>query len=253
MRNDLLDAQASVDWAKAQIPTMEKRFEAWKQSRPYAVVVEPDLNTGDNLVVVCRTRLADLSFNVETGIIIHAIRSALDLLAASLARRNGVVPNRGTHFPTFRTIVGFNDPSRGIDGAKCKQWLAEPDRLAIKALRPYGGGDEFLYPFHHLDTIRKHERLVTIVPVIQSLVVSEWGERPALGKLVWEGAHDKTVLFRAPPQVRPRITESNPTLSYAISFSDPVDQTLAEKKPVFPTLRAYAARVAEIVRLFDDK
>ena len=230
---------------------MEKRFSAWKRSRPYAVVIEPDPDTGDNLVVVHRTRPADLSFNVEAGIIIHAIRSGLDLLAAALARRRGVVPNRDTHFPIFRTVTGFNDPARGIDSAKCKSWLRERDRLAIKALRPYGGGDEFLYPFHHLDTVSKHERLVTLVPVIQSLVVSEWTNPPPLGKLVWEGSHDKAVLFRAPPELKPRVTESNPSLSYAISFSDIVEQTLAHKQPIFGSLRGYAQRVSEVILKFD--
>ena len=251
MRDDLLDAQASVDWAKAQIPFMEKRFKTWERSRPYAVVTEQDLDTGDSVVIVQRTRPADLSFNVEAGIIIHAIRSGLDLLAAALARRKGVIPNRDTHFPIFQTIVGFNDVARGIDGAKCKAWLIESDRLAIKALRPYGGGDEFLYPFHHLDTVRKHERLVSIVPTIRNFVVSEWGERPTLGNLTWEGSHDKAVLFRVPAKIRLRITESNPSLSYAIAFSDVVEQTLADKKPVFGSLRGYAARTTEIIDMFD--
>src|SRR6202035_2572895 len=97
MRDDLLDAQACVDWAKAQIPLLEKRFITWERSGPYAVIVKPDPNTRENLVVIHRTRPADLSFNVEVGIIINAIRSALDLLAAALAARNGVVANRNTH------------------------------------------------------------------------------------------------------------------------------------------------------------
>ena len=35
MRDDLSDAQASVDWAKAQIPILEKRFPAWERTDPY--------------------------------------------------------------------------------------------------------------------------------------------------------------------------------------------------------------------------
>src|SRR5262249_33865389 len=155
-------------------PIMEKRFESWQRRGPYAVVVEPDPDTGENLLIVRRTRPADLSFNAETGVIINAIRSSLDLLAAALARRKGIVPDRNTHFPIFRTIDGFNNPTRGIDSAKCKNWLREADRLTIKMLKPYGGGDEFLYPFHHLDTTRKHERLVTLVPVIRSFAISKW-------------------------------------------------------------------------------
>jgi hypothetical protein len=124
---------------------MEQRFKAWERSSPYTVVVETDADTGENLVIVHRARPADLSFNVETGIIINATRSALDLLAAALARRKGVAPDRNTHFPIFRTVAGFNDLRRGIDSVKCKNWLLETDRLKIKALRPYGGGDQFSF------------------------------------------------------------------------------------------------------------
>jgi hypothetical protein len=249
MRDDLLDVQASVNWAKAQIPILEKRFITWERSGPYAVIVEPDPNTRENLVVIRRTRPADLSFNVEVGIIINAIRSALDLLAAALAARNGVVPNRNTHFPIFRTIDGFNNMTHGIDSAKCKKWLREADRLTIKALRPYGGGDEFLYPFDHLDSMRKHERLVTIVPIIRSFMISAWGKAPG-GSPVWEGDHDKAVLFRAPPDVRPRITKSNPTVTFAIVLNEALG--LGGKKTAVPILTRFAARVSEIVSLFDN-
>src|SRR5487761_1483831 len=102
MRDDLLDAQASVDWAVAQIPVLQKRFMAWMWSGPYESVVEPDPQTGCDLVIIRRTRAADLSFNAEAGIIIHAIKSALDMVAAALAKRNGKKPSADTHFPIFR-------------------------------------------------------------------------------------------------------------------------------------------------------
>lgn len=248
MHNDLLDAQASVDWAKAQIPALEKRLKAWERTDPYAAIVEHDPDTGENLIVIRRTRPADLSFNVETGVVINAIRSALDLLAAALARRNGVIPDRNTHFPIFRTVDGFNDVRRGIESAKCKKWLREADRLTIKALRPYGGGDEFLYPFDHLDSMRKHERLVTIIPIIRSFAISAWGKPPG-GRLVWEGDHDKAVLFRAPPDVWPRITKSNPTITFAIILNEALG--IGGKKAVIPALNGYAERVSEIIGLFD--
>jgi hypothetical protein len=248
MRDDLLDPQASVDWAKAQIPILKQRFVTWERSSPYAVVPESDSQTRENLVVIRRTRPADLSFNVEVGVIINAIRSALDLLAAALAIRNGVIPDRKTHFPIFRTIDGFNDETRGIDSAKCKKWLREADRLTIKALKPYGGGDEFLYPFDHLDSMRKHERLVTIVPIIRSFAISKWGTAPG-GRIVWEGDHDKAVLFRAPLDTRPRITKSNPAITFAIVLNEAVG--LGGKKDAVTVLTRYAARVSEIVRLFD--
>jgi hypothetical protein len=40
MRNDLLGAQASVDWAVAQIPILDQRLMTWKRSSPYEIVME---------------------------------------------------------------------------------------------------------------------------------------------------------------------------------------------------------------------
>jgi hypothetical protein len=42
MRADLLDAKASVDWAKAQIPILQDRLITWQRQRPYRIVAEPD-------------------------------------------------------------------------------------------------------------------------------------------------------------------------------------------------------------------
>jgi hypothetical protein len=87
--------------------------------------------------------------------------------------------------------------------------------------------------------------LVTLVPVIRNFAISAWGKPPG-GNIVWDGDHEKAVLFRAPSDIRPRITKSNPTLSEAVGSSG-----LAGKKPVIPILHRYAERVIEIIRMFD--
>jgi hypothetical protein len=243
MRDDLLDAQASVDWAVAQIPVLQKRFMAWMWSGPYESVVEPDPQTGCDLVIIRRTRAADLSFNAEAGIIIHAIKSALDMVAAALAKRNGKKPSADTHFPIFRSHQESFDPLTGIEG---KKWLSKAEIATIKAFKPYEGGDEFLFPFHHLDNMRKHERLIEIVPIIQSFVTSGWEGETIGGTPVWEGSKDKAVLFRGRPGARLRVTKSNPNITYAITLNEAAG--LLGKKPVFPILRAYAGRVRKSLR-----
>ena len=50
------------------------------------------------------------------------------------------------------------DPLHGIEG---KKWLTPTERAAIKALKPYQGGDHTLWPLHQLDILRKHERLIS--------------------------------------------------------------------------------------------
>jgi hypothetical protein len=247
MRDDLLDAQASINWAVSQIPVLQRRFMVWQRSCPYESVVELDPETGDKLVVVRRTRPADLSFNTEAGIIIHTIKSGLDMLAAALAIRNGKKPSANTHFPIFRSDQESIDPLTGIEG---KKWLSKAEIATIKTLKPYDGGDEFLFPFHHFDNMRKQERLIEIVPIIQSFITSGWEGEAIGGAPEWRGLEDKTILFRARPNVRLRVTKSNPNLSYAITLNEAAG--LLGKEPLFPILRGYAARAMEIIALFDN-
>jgi hypothetical protein len=52
MRDDLLDAQAAVDWAAAQIPELQKRLTAWERDSTYVLMVEADADPRYNLLVV---------------------------------------------------------------------------------------------------------------------------------------------------------------------------------------------------------
>lgn len=45
MREDLLDAQAAVDWAEAQLKTFISRLSTWKATNPYVAIAETDSDT----------------------------------------------------------------------------------------------------------------------------------------------------------------------------------------------------------------
>ena len=51
MRDDLLDAQACVDWAVAQVKVFQDKLMAWNINRAYEVMAETDPRTGDHLLV----------------------------------------------------------------------------------------------------------------------------------------------------------------------------------------------------------
>src|SRR4051812_43156900 len=87
MKDDLLDAQASVDWAEYQIVAFQEKVAEWNASRPFEIRVETDAPGVQALVAYSMGEL-DPIVNAEVGVIINSIRTALDLLASSLARRN---------------------------------------------------------------------------------------------------------------------------------------------------------------------
>jgi hypothetical protein len=46
MRDDLLDAQAAVDWAVSQLPTLDARIVAWGKSDSYSVRIDSNHQIG---------------------------------------------------------------------------------------------------------------------------------------------------------------------------------------------------------------
>ena len=164
MRDDLLDAQASVDWAVAQIPLVQQSLIEWQGGHPYLISREADPQSDGDIVVAIQQTPLPLTFNAWMGAILNSLRSSLDLLAASIAARNGEKSNSWRHFPIFDSLYEMIDPVRGIDGSERKKWLSENERAAIKALNPYKGGDETIWTLHQLDILRKHERLISAVP-----------------------------------------------------------------------------------------
>lgn len=158
----VLAAQAAVDWAVAQIPLFQNAFLEWNKD-PYELLKERDPENGDYLIVARLRHLLPLTFNAWAGAMINSVRSGLDLLAASLALRNGKRPSADTHFPIFPSEMDMIDPLTGIEG---KKWLSKGERATIKSLKPYRGGDSTLWALHRLDVMRKHQRLLSAQPDI---------------------------------------------------------------------------------------
>lgn len=243
MRDDLLDAQSTVDWAVAQIKVFESRFRAYSDRRPYEIVTEADPDGRSNLVVAYSLGEPDPILNAEVGAIINAIRSALDILASALAIRNGVTPSPKTHFPIRKHRADFVALAAKI---KDEKWLSDFELAEIESLRPYQGGDWAIYTLHQLDILRKHERLLRIAPIPSSFRM-----RPHIKgmKMIGENLEGKTVLVRYPLGTDFIPTEDNADLSLAITFDEP--SLGLREEPVIPALMSYAARVSEIISIFN--
>lgn len=242
MRDDLLDAQASVDWAKSQVPLFAKRFEAWEGKRPYNVSIKRDSNTGDEFLEAVSIKPLDPIINAEAGAIINGIRTALDLLAASLAKRNRVCPSADTHFPIFASELDMIDPLTGIEG---KKWLSRTEQATIKSLKPYKGGDPTLWSLHHLDIARKHYKLIGVSVRIADVFL--FGRPPEMPRSRHR-LDNQSVLYRLPPG-RISASEGDAQLSLQPAFEEPAFGL--PDHPVITTLRYFATRVTRIIKLFD--
>src|SRR5690348_8786859 len=107
MRDDLLDAQASIDWAISQREVLVGRITHWRRARPYIAVTEPDSDPSKEMVKAKLRTPLPLVINAEAGAIVHMIRSSLDILTVALAERNGNVRPKDVYFPIADSKTAF--------------------------------------------------------------------------------------------------------------------------------------------------
>src|ERR1700722_1559926 len=74
VRNDLLHAVASIDWAVFNLPSFETKIDAWLRDNVYADVIDVQGNTADQMVVAVEKELLPLSFVVAPEEALHLRR-----------------------------------------------------------------------------------------------------------------------------------------------------------------------------------
>jgi len=101
------------------------------------------------------------------GYIIQNLRTALDHLAFQLVLAAGNRPTKDTCFPIAKSLdVYEKDKIRKTSGMR-------PEAIqAIDTLKPYAGGNHFLWGLHSLNNIDKHRVLLTVGPDIE--FQAEW-------------------------------------------------------------------------------
>jgi hypothetical protein len=245
MRADLSNAIGAVEWGESQLPILSNRLLAWEATN--VELVAADLNPPFGNISAIASAKEDLPpvFHAELGAIIGSFRSALDLLGAALAVRNGISPSRDTHFPVFRSLQDMIDP---LDGIQRKKWLSAAEVSIIKSLCPYEGGNEAIWSLHQLDILRKHERLITcmVYPRLDYVVGQRIGFPDGMLNIPTHNLKDKPVLFvysRDAPKPEAQ-------LSIQIVF-DEIGIGAVHRKPVFPVLVELQDFVRETILRFD--
>jgi hypothetical protein len=173
MRDDLLDAQASIDWAVSNFPFFEERLNSFIKGNLNIIIEESDSDAFYNPVVVIEKAPLPLTFNAEAGAYINAIRSSLDILATALAYRYGMPRPDKVYFPVVDDAATF--ASGKYKGAEFVKGLPAPERAIIESLKPYRGsnGNNCLILLHDLDIKRKHRRLLAFHPTPRKIGIAK--------------------------------------------------------------------------------
>jgi len=240
MHHDLLHAEASINWAVSQLPSLQLRLNGWLNENVKIAIRDLDPQVADNVIVAVEKELLPLAFSVEVGAYINAIRSSLDILAVALAHRHGIPRPNDAYFPVASDAKQF--ASGGYKGAEFVKGLPQVERDKIETLKPYDGGNKTLWALHRLDIMRKHKRLLSTIIRPSMLRVVAWGFTPVADFI--PGNHGETVLgLIAKGVMNPQIE-----LLPQVAIDEP---TLLNKISVVVALREFAKLAASTVEKFD--
>ena len=245
VRDDLLDAQASIDWTCDRLPVLEECINSWLKLN---VVVEvEDAGPSDVLVSVQRDELPR-SLNVEIGAYLNTIRSSLDILASSLAARYNICAPEHAFFPISKSEAAFRAP----DGKAAQFVSALPpiERSRLEALKPYQGGNYDLWSLHRLDIMRKHRRLLTVIAEpdffsVEGPAIHRYFTPVATGFMRADNASERKVVLGLMAKDAP---------PYGMKFAPYVafdEGALTCRKRVVQALHDFATLATSIVQLFD--
>jgi hypothetical protein len=156
-----------VERARQHIADLETHIAEFHKRAPYLVVREEDPKTGD---LVWRVRVREQpppSLALLAGDAVHNLRTALDHLMWQLVLANGHEPDDQTMFPITANATRFRAGGpRRMKGASARAVAA------IRAAKPYKGGNDLLWRLHRLDANDKHRLLYVVGAAHRSITLA---------------------------------------------------------------------------------
>lgn len=165
------DALGKLTWAQHHIAEIEAECEeTFRNLYPSPVATKVNPKTGDLTYYIQHLPPIPERIALQTGDVLHSLRSALDYMACGLVRLGGEVPQRNTKFPIARSAEDFP----ALLG-KLIPGLGQNVRETINSFHPYKGGNKALWALHTLNNLDKHRILLTVVCVnpVRSLTPGE--------------------------------------------------------------------------------
>ena len=243
MQADLLDAQASVNWAVTQTETFDQRIKAWTRVYFEVRIEETPAPAAQNRVIALLKEPLPRAFNVEFGVCINAIRTSLDILATALAERHHIKGESKIYFPVVRSAHEWT--AGKFKGHHLVNGLPDVERRKIEAFQPYNGvNNKSLWELHELDIKRKHRRLIGLTnrPVgfaMQGVqtgftanpALTDWTLSPnqetVIGFIDKGRQNEEIKFFPAVACAEPGITFRNPVQGTILYFAEVANKIIA--------------------------
>ncbi len=151
-------AKLKVERANERIQDAHRRVVSFFEATPYEVFTDVDL-TGQRESLKARLTVAPpIAISLDVAEAAYHLRSALDQLVCALAVANGATKTSETCFPFSGDENDFKTPR-----TQRKIEKIHPDAVQmIRDLKPYRGGNDFLWALSRLSNVDKHTKLIPI-------------------------------------------------------------------------------------------
>ncbi len=151
--------RVKIERAKKHLGDLQIARQSFFDTHPYEVSTDRNGKTGNAVYYLSRIHEMPPIFSVVAGDVLHNLRSALDHLAYQLVLVGspGITPKREVSFPIYSDATEYEtDRGRKVEG------MSEAAIDAIDAVKPYKGGNDYLWRLSQLNNIDKHRLLVTV-------------------------------------------------------------------------------------------
>jgi hypothetical protein len=146
------------DWAEKHIQKLSPVFRELRDAYPMRVSSSTDSNTGQVAFYVENVPYVPSIVPLIAGDVLHSLRGALDYLACGLIE----VVTPDAKFPIAHNAQSYKSMlSRTVPG------IRQEALEALNSIKPYYGGNFFLWLLHRLNIIDKHRLLLAMCVVSQ--------------------------------------------------------------------------------------
>ena len=229
---------AKVERAKKHINDFDLAVRTWLfEANPYQVATKRDPQTRELIYYCPRVTPFPYEFATTVGDAIQNLRSALDHLGTQLVIANGKQPTRHTAFPIFDDLPRYEAESKRI-----VKGMRQDAIDAIKAVKPYKGGNDNLWRLHRLNIVDKHRLLIAVgsvcgahrvTPSVQRHLRKLWTDSQGSKPFPWEQLGSlmiSTSAVRFPLQTGDELLREPPDaevyeqmqFTFDVAFNEPV-------------------------------
>lgn len=244
MALDLSGCRVKIERAKKHISDFDKERLAFLATNPYVTIAKFDPESNVTRSIMGPLPLLPDSLATIAGDAAQNLRTALDYLAAELARLNGGDPKR-VYFPIAESAEKYKAELSG------KTKGIPPEAIKVfDLIEPYGGGHgQMLWVLHSLNNADKHRLLVSVGSNIARTVQITMSPSPRMysALMLAPGLQEGLVLGEVEGNTEP---DSHIKFTFDIAFGEP---QILEGEYVVPTLTYIAGMVETIVNHFAAK